>query len=106
MRFSAARHLPLLLLSALPVGVLGGNILSTDGFSQCINDPSIKVTNLDVTYDKTTRKLLFDVAGVSDQVQKVKGKLIVSAYGQEIYTKDFNPCDAGNAMPQMCPGEF
>lgn len=65
----------------------------------------MKVTNLDVTYDKTTRKLLFDVAGESDVEQKVRGKLIVSAYGQEIYTKTFNPCDSTNPMPGMCPGK-
>lgn len=101
MRYSGARRLPLFLLSALPAGVLGGSLLSTDGFSECISDPSVKVTNLDVTYNKDTRQLEFDVAGISTEVQKVKAALIVSAYGKEIYTKVFNPCDTG--MKEMCP---
>jgi hypothetical protein len=104
MRSFGARSLPLLLLSALPAGVLGGDILSTDGFSTCIDNPSIKVTNLDVTYDKNTRKLNFNLAAVSNVEQKVKAELIVSAYGQQVYTDSFNPCDTG--MPQMCPGEL
>lgn len=98
------RLFPLYLLSALPAGVLGGNILSTTGFSQCANNPSVKVTKLDVTYNKDTRALDFDVAGISTEVQKVKAKLIVSAYGKEVYTNDFNPCDTG--MQQMCPSKF
>ena len=93
--------LPLLLLSALPAGVLGGDILSTTGFSTCINNPSVKVTKLDVTYDKNTRQLSFDVAGISSESQKVTADLIVSAYGQQVYTKSFNPCDTG--MVEMCP---
>lgn len=97
------RLLPLALFSALPVGVLGSDILSTTGFSQCVNNPSVKVTKLDVTYNKNTRALDFDVAGVSKVVQKVKAKLIVTAYGKEVYSDDFNPCDTG--MPEMCPGE-
>ena len=100
MRFTGARRLPLL-LSALPAVVLGGDILSTDGFSTCVNNPSVKVTNLDVTYNKNTRQLDFNVAGLSQGVQKVKANLIVSAYGEQIYQKDFNPCDP--ELPEMCP---
>jgi hypothetical protein len=92
------------LLSALPAGVLGGDILQTTGFSQCLNNPSVKVTKLDVTYNKNTRALDFDVAGISQKVQKVKATLVVSAYGKEVYSDDFNPCDTG--MKQMCPGRF
>ena len=98
------RLLPLFLLSALPAGVLGGDILSTTGFSECVNNPSIKVTNLNVTYNKNTRQLDFDVAGISTEVQKVEAKLIVSAYGKEVYSDSFNPCDTG--MPEMCPCKF
>lgn len=105
MRSFVGRALPLLLLSALPAGVLGGNTLSTDGFSTCINDPTIKVTNLDVTYNKDTSRLDFSFAGVSNTVQKVKGELIVSAYGKTVYTKSFNPCDSDTKMPELCPGK-
>ena len=57
---------------------------------------------LDVTYDKTTRQILFDVAGESKEVQNVTATLIVSAYGREVYKNDFSPCDTG--MVEMCPG--
>ena len=102
--FRGLRLLPLLLLSTLPAGVLGADQLSTTGFSQCVNNPSVKVTNLQVTYNKNTRQLDFNVAGTSKVVQKVKASLVVSAYGKTVYTKDFNPCTTG--MKQMCPSKF
>lgn len=93
--------LPLVLLSALPVGVLGGNILSTDGFSTCVNDPTVEVQKLNVTYNKNTRQLVFDVAGASKEAQNVTATMVVSAYGKQIYTKQFSPCDYN--MQEMCP---
>lgn len=94
--------LPLALLSTLPVGVLSSDVLTTSGFSSCMNNPTVQVQKMNVTYDKDTRQLLFDVAGLSSVVQNVSANLVVSAYGQQIYTKSFNPCDTG--MPEMCPG--
>ncbi|KAK0283674.1 hypothetical protein LTR35_006133 [Friedmanniomyces endolithicus] len=102
MRSSAGMHkLSLALLSILPVGVLGGNILSTSGFSSCMNNATVQVQNLDVSYDRTTRILTFNVAGTSDIVQNVTATLLVSAYGKQVYTREFNPCDIG--MAEMCP---
>lgn len=98
------RLLPLFLLSALPAGVLGGDILSTTGFSQCVNNPSVKVTKLNVQYNKNTRQINFDVAGISEQPQKVEATLLVTAYGKSVYTNTFNPCDKN--MPEMCPSEL
>ena len=103
MKFSRSQF-SYFLLSALPAGVLGGDVLSTSGFSTCISNPSIKVNNLNVQYNKNTRQITFDVAGSSDAVQKVTGTMVVSAYGQQIYTKEFNPCSVG--MTEMCPGTF
>ena len=100
---SGARILPVLLLSALPVGVLGADVLSTDGFSQCITDGKIEVEKLDITYDRTSRKLVFDVAGVSKEESNVTAMLVVTAYGKELYTKSFSPCDED--MSEMCPGK-
>ena len=100
---SGAKVLPLLLLSALPACVLGGDVLKTTGFSSCLKNPTVKVKTLDVTYDRNTRRLSFDIAGESEAEQKVQAKMIVSAYGQEIYTKDFDPCDTG--MDEICPGK-
>ncbi|KAK4556220.1 hypothetical protein LTR86_006917 [Recurvomyces mirabilis] len=91
----------LLPLAILATGVLGGNILSTSGFSQCMEGGTVQVKNLDVSYDKDSRVLTFNVAGTSDKVQNVTAELVVTAYGKTVYTKDFSPCDTG--MPQMCP---
>ena len=89
------------LLSALPVGVLGGDILSTTGFSTCLNDPTVNVEKLNVRYDRSTRILDFDVAGSSSEAQMVAAKMVVSAYGKQVYTRSFDPCAEGMAM--MCP---
>ena len=90
------------LLSALPAGVLGGDTISTSGYSLCMNNASIQVTALDVTYNKNTRVINFNVAGSSAIEQNVTANLVVTAYGQEVYKNSFNPCD--NDMPEMCPG--
>ncbi|EMC95907.1 hypothetical protein BAUCODRAFT_508360 [Baudoinia panamericana UAMH 10762] len=96
-----ARFLSFLLLGLLPVSVLGGNILSTSGFTICQNNATVQVTKLNVTYNKDTRIVNFDVAGSSNTVQNVTATMIVSAYGQQVYTNTFNPCDTG--MAEMCP---
>lgn len=97
----ACRLLPFAILSILPVSVLGGDILSTTGYSICQDNGTVQVTKLDVTYDKTTRVLVFDVAGTSTTVQNVTAEMTVSAYGKTVYTKTFDPCDLG--MAEMCP---
>lgn len=104
------RSLPFLLLSALPASVLGGDVLSTNGFSTCTTDPSIKVQALNVEYNRSNRSLTFDVAGSSAEAQKVILNLVVSAYGKQVYTKEYNPCDNSTNMvdsdevySQMCP---
>ncbi|KAF2724261.1 TRP-domain-containing protein [Polychaeton citri CBS 116435] len=105
--FRTVRSYPLLLLSTLPVSVLGGDILSTNGFSSCVDNPDIQVKAMNIQYDRNTRVINFDVAGSSNKAQKVEATLVVSAYGQQVYTKSFNPCDTG--MAEMCPlpaGEF
>ena len=98
---SPRRLLPLFLLSALPAAVLSSSVLSTTGFSTCMNNPTIQVKTLNVAYNKNTRVLSFDVAGQSDKVQKVTADLEVTAYGKSIYTNTFNPCDTG--MTELCP---
>ncbi|GAB7360814.1 hypothetical protein MBLNU230_g0801t1 [Neophaeotheca triangularis] len=93
--------LPIVLLSTLPVRVLAGDVLSTEGFTTCIENPDIKVQALDLKYDKSTRKITFDVAGSSETVQNVTASLVVTAYGQEIYKNTFSPCEYG--MKELCP---
>ncbi|KAL9595824.1 MAG: hypothetical protein Q9219_006201 [cf. Caloplaca sp. 3 TL-2023] len=93
----------LLALGALPVSVLGADILKTSGFTNCLEDSSIQVKRLNIQYDRSKGKVLFDVAGTSAKVQNVTASLTVSAYGNEVYTKDFNPCDDGSRVEQLCP---
>lgn len=57
---------------------------------------------MDATYNRNTREIVFDVAGSSTQSQNVTLDLTVTAYGKEVYTKDFDPCTLN--MAQMCPG--
>ena len=91
------------LLSILSTGVLAGDILSTNGFSTCTSDPSIKVSALNVQYNRKTRQLVFDVAGASEKAQNVSINMIVSAYGKQVYQDSYNPCTSG--LPEMCPGK-
>jgi hypothetical protein len=93
----------LLLLSALPAGVFGADILKTDGFSSCGTNSDIQVQKLDISYDNSNKKVVFDIAGTSAKSQKVMAKLTVFAYGNEVYKKEFNPCDSGSKVDQLCP---
>lgn len=86
----------------LPLTVLGADVLSTNSFSTCLDNSDIRVDALDVTYDRNTRKVNFNLAGESKTAQNVTAKLVVSAYGKQFYEKSFSPCEQG--MEQMCPG--
>jgi hypothetical protein len=90
------------LFATLPLGVLGTDILTTNSFSTCLDNSDIRVDTLDVSYDRNTRKIKFNVAGESTTAQNVTAKLVVSAYGKQFYEKSFSPCDEG--MTEMCPG--
>ena len=107
MRFSrySQRALPLWLLSTLPVSVLGGDVLSTDGYSTCLDNPSIQVTAMNIEYDRATNKVVFDVAGSSSEVQNVSASIVVTAYGKMVYQKNFDPCSAVTYVKQLCPGK-
>lgn len=69
-----------------------------------MNNPTVKVTALNVQFNRNTGQLVFDVAGTSTVSQKVTAEMVVSAYGKQIYTKTFDPCSLG--MSQLCPGMF
>jgi hypothetical protein len=95
----------LLLLGALPAGVFGVDVLQTNGFSTCGADSDIKVNKMNIQYNRATQKVIFDVGGTSSKEQKVMASLTVSAYGNQIYEKTFNPCDAATKVDQLCPGK-
>ncbi|KAL8779865.1 MAG: hypothetical protein Q9213_006735 [Squamulea squamosa] len=93
----------LLILGTLPVRVLGADVLKTSGFTSCLDDSAITVTKLHVEYDRSKGVVIFDVGGNSAKVQNVTASLTVSAYGNEVYRKDFNPCDQESEVAQLCP---
>lgn len=96
---------PLLLLGVLPAAVMGGDVISTNGFSTCSDDSDIQVQKMDIQFNKATNQVVFDVAGTSAKEQNVTASLIVTAYGKQVYQKDFNPCDQSSYVAQLCPGE-
>ncbi|KAJ5475024.1 hypothetical protein N7539_008090 [Penicillium diatomitis] len=95
--------LTLLGLGALVPQALADDTLSTKGFSLCMKDSDIAVQKLDVSYSKSTRKVVFDVAGSSAKEQYVTASLVVTAYGHEIYTRTFDPCGTDIHVDQLCP---
>jgi hypothetical protein len=96
----------LLFLSALPAGVWGADILSTNGFSTCGAAGDINVQKMNIQYNRATNKVTFDVAGTSNKEQKVMASLVVTAYGKQVYQKTFNPCDADSKVDQLCPSKL
>lgn len=68
-----------------------------------MNDAEITVQNLNIQYDRQTKQVTFDVAGTSAKEQKVTASLHVSAYGKDVYQKEFNPCDKDSLVEQLCP---
>lgn len=90
----------------LASGVLGVDVLETVGFSSCNTNASVSVQKVDIRYNNDNKTVSFDVAGTSNQVQNVTAMLNVTAYGQNIYSNSFDPCDAGTFVQQLCPGLF
>lgn len=94
-----------ILLGLLPTRALAANVLSSSGFTNCQGTNStIQVNRANVSFDRDTLAVVFDVSGTSDEVQNVTASLSVTAYGQQVYQKDFNPCDAATKVVQLCPG--
>lgn len=92
--------------ASLTRGVLAGNVLTTSGFTNCDTDTSIQVNNVDITYDKSAESVTFDVSGTSSISQKVMATLNVTAYGFNVYSSTFNPCENSTYVEQLCPGAY
>jgi hypothetical protein len=91
-------------LALLP-SVLGSDILKTNGFSNCNNGSStLQVNNVDISFDKSTNNIDFDVSGTSSKEQFVTAELVVTAYGVKVYNDTFDPCAADTKVDQLCPG--
>jgi hypothetical protein len=94
-----------ILLGILSTTTLANDVLKTDGFTTCADNPEITVNALNIQFDRSTKQITFDVGGTSQKVQNVTASLIVTAYGNQVYQKDFNPCDEGTKVAQLCPGK-
>jgi hypothetical protein len=88
---------------ALLSGALGTDILKTNGFSDCSNNSTITVNNVDLQFDRSTNLLTFDVSGSSAESQEVTATLTITAYGIQVYQDSFDPCDASTKVDQLCP---
>jgi len=85
---------------------VGADVISTSGFSSCSSgDSTITVQTLDISFDRSTNIITFDVAGNSAVEQDVKASLVVTAYGVNVYNKTFDPCAADTKVDQLCPGK-
>lgn len=80
------------------------NVISTQGFQSCMPNSTIKVERMNVQFDRSTNRVTFDVAGESGEAQNVTASLEISAYGKQIYQKDFDPCATEVHVPELCPG--
>jgi hypothetical protein len=84
---------------------LATDTLSTSGFNLCMQDSDIEVQKLDVSYTKSTKLVVFDVAGTNSKEQNVTATLTVTAYGTQVFAKTFNPCGSEIHVSELCPGK-
>ncbi|TRX98284.1 hypothetical protein FHL15_000929 [Xylaria flabelliformis] len=90
-------------IAFVATGVLGDDILVTSGFNNCNNNSDITVDKVDIKYNNADKTVTFNVAGTSAKEQNVTAKLTVTALGQNLFTKEFNPCLPGTFVEQLCP---
>lgn len=89
--------------TALTRGALAVDVLRTSGFTNCQQDSAIQVKKVDIEYNKAAGTVTFDVSGSSSKEQKVMAKLNVTAYGIDVYSNQFNPCENATYVEQLCP---
>ncbi|KAL4917449.1 hypothetical protein BDW62DRAFT_84168 [Aspergillus aurantiobrunneus] len=102
MRISKSGSFVFALLGLLPA-CYAADTLSTGRVSTCLTDSDIQVNKLDINFSRSTKNITFDVSGTNTKVQNVTAALSVTAYGNEVYTKEFDPCDDANYVSQLCP---
>ncbi|KAI0390934.1 TRP-domain-containing protein [Xylariaceae sp. FL0594] len=92
------------IIAFLAAGVLADDILVTSGFASCDTGKSdITVDHVNIKYNNADKTVTFDVAGSSAKEQNVTAKLSVTAFGQNVYSNEFNPCAAATFVKQLCP---
>ncbi|OJJ88047.1 transient receptor potential ion channel family protein [Aspergillus glaucus CBS 516.65] len=103
MRFTLFAQAALFALGSLPSLGLAGGTLSTKGLSSCQTDSEIEIQDLQFTYTRSTKEVVFNVAGTSPKEQNVTASITIYAYGNNIYSKEFDPCSPDYRMDQLCP---
>lgn len=84
-------------------GVMGDQILTTTGFTDCGSLPSITIQQLSITYDNDAKTVTFDIEGISTISENVTASLDVTAYGVNAFTNSFSPCDPKTFVNELCP---
>lgn len=95
--------LALLASTAVLPSVYADSILKTNGFSDCGGDGSIKVNKVDISFNKGSNEITFDLQGDSEKEQEVTATLVVEAYGVQVFEQEFDPCSDATKVEQLCP---
>ncbi|RDW87967.1 hypothetical protein BP5796_03661 [Coleophoma crateriformis] len=83
--------------------VYATDVLKLSSFSECVENPDIFIDRANIEYDSKTREIQLDIAGRSSKSENVTASLHVAAYGKQLYTNNFNPCDRESYVAQLCP---
>ena len=94
---------PALLLFNTIHQCLAANTLSSTGLKNCESDADIKVNKANIQFDRDSGYVNFDVSGTSKKQQNVTASLVVTAYGSQVYSNSFDPCDSSKKVEQLCP---
>ena len=106
MRFASRWNLQTACVLALITTALAQDVLETIGFSKCKNGTAtIEVERVNIEYDNENKTVIFDVAGTSTKEQNVTAELSITAFGSDIFSNKFNPCDSGTFVERLCPGK-
>lgn len=92
-----------ILATAFVSGVLGDSLLVTSGFANCKTNSNINIQQVDFSYNNDAQLISFDMSGVSDKQYNVSITLAVTAYGHDVYSNTFNPCESATFFGQLCP---
>ncbi|OJK00050.1 hypothetical protein ASPACDRAFT_52538 [Aspergillus aculeatus ATCC 16872] len=103
MRTTLISHITLTTLGLWASQTLAADTLSTNGLSTCLTDSAIEVNNLDVTYTKSTNELVYNIGGTNAKEQNVTGSITIYAYGNQLYSKTFDPCGTEYYTAALCP---
>jgi hypothetical protein len=98
------RYLKSLLISSIISTAYAADVLQSSGFTNCANNADIKVNRANITFDRASGQVVFDVSGTSVKSQNVNATLVVTAYGNTVYSKSFDPC--AEKIVQLCPGKI